>query len=196
VIFFGKHIDPLLIDSLIKGDVEVLQVVIETSKPKLFDFVVKLVKSRDDAEDILQEVYLRLWMNREQLDLHKSLESYLYTISKRLVIDFYRKASLDRALLDKIIQSSVQYSNETEENIQFKDSFHYFETILESLPPKQRNVFHLAKIEGLSYDAISEELQVSKSTISNHLMEAKKKLRARCFFMSIFFLTVFCLYVI
>lgn len=186
--FFGKHID---VEALIRGDVGVFQTVIENSKPTLFNFVLKLVKYRDDAEDILQDVYIRFWMNRDHLDINKSMESYLYTISRHLVIDFYRKASLDKALVDKIILSSAQYTNETEENIQFKDSLIYFQTILESLPKQQRTVFQLAKIEGLSYDDISEELQLSKSTISNHLMEAKKKLKARLFFPFLLFFIFF-----
>lgn len=185
--FFGKNIDISLAESLQGSNApEALQLLIETSRPKLFNFILKLVKCRDDSEDILQEVYLRLWLNRLHLDTDKSLESYIYTIARRLVIDFYRKASLDRALVDKIVRSSVQHTNETEESIQFKDSFHYFQTILESLPPQQRTVFQLAKIDGLSYDDISEELNISKSTISNHLMEAKKKLKAKWSFIFVF----------
>ncbi|WPR75186.1 RNA polymerase sigma-70 factor [Algoriphagus sp. NG3] len=138
------------------------------SHKKIYSFSVRYGLSVADAEEITQEVFVRLWDKRNSLDIGKSIQSYIYKIAKNIIVDEFKK---------KIkIQASQAYQmnlivpvNNVQEDMDYKDLKNLMEETLLELPERRRKVFELSRINGLSHKEIALELGISIKTVENHL---------------------------
>lgn len=144
---------------------------------RLLGYLVKLVKSEQVASELLQDVFVKIWNNRQNIDSGQSFRSYLFRITENIVFDFFRKAARDKKLQVKLISSSYLEYTHVEENLCLKESEKILNDIINLLPPKRRRVFQLIKIEERSYDEVSHLLSISTSTISDHIVKATKFIR-------------------
>lgn len=145
--------------------------------PKVYSFAYRFLKDKTQSEEIVQEAFITLWENRHKLDEERPLEPYLFTISKRLVLDSLRKATSSQALREKLMLKISENHNETEESIILSDLMAFAEKAIQELPKQQQIVFRLSRFEGLSYEEIGERLNLSKNTVKNHLVVAVKTLK-------------------
>lgn len=134
--------------------------------------LLKLVKSEMLAEDILQNLFIKVWNIRASLDIEKSFRSYLFRIAENLVMDYYRQSTRDRKIRTMLKFSSTEIYCHIEENIFTRESQELLYAAIELLPPKRKQVFILCKLEGRSYKEVSERLGISHSTINDHLYKA------------------------
>ena len=153
--------------------------------PRLLRFAREYVLSNEDAENIVQNVFVSLWERRGELEIHISLVSYLFTLIKNHCIDHLRhKNTIEKG--KKLIQENYNlelqmklYSLEALDYLLVSDS-HLEETItraIDSLPEKCREIFIRSKIEGKKYREIADELQISVNTVENQMSIALRKLR-------------------
>lgn len=139
----------------------------------LFFFVLTKVKHREEAEDIVQTAFIRIWQDRAKLDEKKSLKSYLYTIAKNLSIDLFRKKkpdSLDRLALNPAVVPLQESNLEEMEDAVI--------TAIKQLPPGPQKVFCLSRFNNLKYEEIAEILGLSVKTVENHMGRALLLLRS------------------
>ena len=145
---------------------------------RLYAYCMQYAKSTEDAEDILQGVFCKLWVNRGQIKERQSLKSLLFTIAHHAVIDAYR-----RRLLSPTYEEYVAYKAAPEtdgsERIEYEEFVDRLDTILESLPETQRNVIRRAKFQGMRNADIAAELQLSEQTVKNALSVGMKTLRGK-----------------
>lgn len=146
--------------------------------PKIYRFAFSYLKDKEHAEEIVQETFLCLWENRRKFGDERPLAPYLFTITKRLVLDQLRKKISTANLRTKLLAKISEHHNETEEQIIFSDMLVYAEKAIRELPQQQQTVFRLSRVEGLSYDEIADRLSLSRNTVKNHLVVAVKKLKA------------------
>ena len=161
-----------------KSDEVAFKKIYELYSNRLSGYLFKLLKSEILVQEVLQDVFLRIWNNRQNIDAEKSFRSYLFRIAENLVYDLFRKAALDRKLKAEIISNSCQYYEHVEEQMFTKENLHLLQNAIDALPPQRRQVFRLCKIEGKSYDEVSKLLGISASTISDHIVKATKFLKA------------------
>ncbi|WP_290797259.1 RNA polymerase sigma factor [Flavihumibacter sp. UBA7668] len=147
--------------------------------PGLASKLLRITKSEQYTGDILQEVFLKIWNGRENLEPDKSFPAYLNTIAEHLAIDYFRKAARDRQLMASIKNAAIAAYDSIEESLYRKENAELLHSLIKSLPPQRRQVFHLVKIEGRSYDEVGQLLNVSSSTISDHIVKATKQIRER-----------------
>lgn len=140
---------------------------------RLLGYLVKLVKSETVAAELLQDTFVKLWNNREKIDPERSFRSYLYRIAENCVYDFFRKAARDKKLQSVLIHSACEYSH-IEENVFEKENEQLLQQAINSLPPKRRQVFQMVKIEDRSYEEVSRLLNISTSTVNDHIVKATK----------------------
>ncbi|MDM1293374.1 RNA polymerase sigma-70 factor [Sphingobacterium sp. N143] len=159
-----------------KGEMEAFEWLYNTYKHQLAGNLLKLVKSSDIAEDILHDVFVKVWENRGKIDPERSFEGYLYRIAANMVTDFYRKISKDRNYQQYLIAIQETVYQHIDELLENKYRRELIDNALTELPPKCRTVFQLCKIEGRSYEEVSDLLQISPNTISNHLNRANKRI--------------------
>lgn len=147
--------------------------------PGLASKLLRITKSEQYTGDILQEVFLKIWHGRGNLEPDKSFPAYLNTIVEHLAIDYFRKAARDRQLMASIKNAAIAAYDSIEESLYRKENAELLHSLIKSLPPQRRQVFHLVKIEGRSYDEVGQLLNVSSSTISDHIVKATKQIRER-----------------
>ena len=140
----------------------------------LFRFAQHIVKSEQLAEDIVHDVFVRVWENRLKLDNSLSIKSFLFTICRNLSLNVLEKAATEARIHDEILR----YFSELPVEVPLTDDYEKIaQEALTQLPPQRRQVFELAKIEGLSYQQIAQKLNISPGTVSDHIVKANRFLR-------------------
>lgn len=159
--------------ALIQGDKKAFELFYGFYRPQLYGYVFKLVRSHEVSQEIFQDIFIRLWKQREQIDPQQSVRSYLYTIAQNLVYDYYKKVASDRNKLEtfKLYYTSTSENN-IEELLAFKEVRDHLDTILAIIPEKCRQVYVLCKLEGRSYQEVANMLNISISTVNNHIVKA------------------------
>lgn len=162
-----------LVIFLSEGNEEAFEELYHLYSERLICYLIRFVKSESLAAEILQEAFIKIWNNRENLDPDQSFRSYLFRIAENLVYDFFRKAARDKKLAEILAKNSGAYSH-IEENIFTKENNRFLQEAIQSLPPKRRQVFQMIKMEEKSYEEVSLLLNVSTSTINDHIVKATK----------------------
>lgn len=147
---------------------------------KLHQFVfMYLLKREEDAEDIVQEVFIKIWQSRGKIDICASFESFLFTIAYNTTMSLLRKRMSETKSREYL--KSLQQINSAEQiidEIQFKELNQKVQTLLEQLTPRQKDIYFLSREEGLSHQEIAKKLNISKSTVNNHLVNILKFLKS------------------
>jgi RNA polymerase sigma-70 factor (ECF subfamily) len=144
-------------------------------KHPLYRFARRMLKSTADAEDIVQEVMVRLWIRREKLESYRNLEAFAMTITKNLCLDkMKRKGYRTDALTDNNIPQGVPSPYTV---VETSDSMQLVQELMDQLPEQQRMIIHLRDVEGYPYDQIGEILDMTENAIRVNLSRARKKIR-------------------
>jgi len=138
----------------------------------------KMVRVDTLAGELLQDVFVKLWDKRHLIDPEKPLKAYLFLIAQNLVYDFYRRLSREERLQAEIMQTFSENYLHAEEDVLFKETQEILQKAVEQLPAQQRLVFQLCKLEGKTYEQVSDELGISTATINTHIVRATKRIKA------------------
>jgi RNA polymerase sigma-70 factor (family 1) len=166
-----------LFNRLAKGNESAFEIVFELYKKRVFSVALKMLKSEIEAEEIVQEVFLSIWHAKARLDDINDPEAYLFTITYNTIYTHLKKASRNRQVLDAIIFNLSEIQNTTGDTIAGNETGKLIKEAIERLSPQQRTVYELSKQDGLSYDQIAEQMNISRNTVRNHLAEAMKTIR-------------------
>jgi RNA polymerase sigma-70 factor (ECF subfamily) len=170
--------DDKLIDKLRKGDVDAFDMVYHRYAGKLFAFALKYLKSREEAEELVQSVFLKVWENQATLKKETSFKSYLFTIAYNEICNLFRKRKYLQNFIESAISEKPETSTEMESQIEFRFVLEQVDQIIVQLPEKQRVVFLKSRQEGKSSKEIADELGLSKGTVDNYISESLKFIRA------------------
>ncbi len=152
--------------------------VYELFSHKLFSFVLKILKNEAEADDIVQEVFVKIWESRGNLVDFKLLNSYIFTIAYNHSIDLIRKRISNNKYLEHLKNSAIVYNTPTIiSQIEFNELNNQVEKLIANLPERQKQVYLLHREEGLTYPEIAEKMGISKNTVENHMVKALKYLR-------------------
>ena len=173
-----EYISHELLTRLKNGYMLAFDRVYELYSHKLFSFVSRILKNEAEADDIVQEVFVKIWESRDKLDDHKLLNSYIFTIAYNNSIDLIRKRISNNKYLEHLKNSSViNFTPTIISQIEFDELNNQAEKLIAKLPERQKQVFLLHKKEGLTYPEIAGQLGISKNTVENHMAKALKYLR-------------------
>ncbi|SDJ27114.1 RNA polymerase sigma-70 factor, ECF subfamily [Pedobacter sp. ok626] len=162
------------------GDEEAFDFFYKKHRGKIYGNILKLVKSTDIAADILQDVFIKVWNHAGGLDVEQSFEGYVVRIAQNSVYDFFRKASRQKKLEERLIaSSSIEDHQDLDAGAELEESIKLLDQEINLLPPKCREVFQLCKIEGKSYDEVAALLNISTATVNNHIVRATRILKTR-----------------
>ncbi|MGO1869075.1 MAG: RNA polymerase sigma factor [Sphingobacteriaceae bacterium] len=144
----------------------------------LYVRLLRLMKNPETVEEILQDVFLKVWSKREEIDPEKGFRTFVYRIADHLAIDLFRKASRDKKLQLELWAASISFYYHTEEDTINKERRSVIQEAIESLPPKRREIVLLCKMEDKSYKEAADLLGLSVSTVSNQLVSAMKDIKS------------------
>jgi len=173
-------IDESVIEGLKNGDMASFDVIYRTYSKRLFGFVLQIIKNDSDAEEIVQEVFIKIWESRHQIDNFSLFDSYLFTIAYNKTISLIRKRLSEKKYIDHI--KSLQNVTETTgtfDDSEFRILSEQVNFFVGQLPSRQREVFTLHRREGLAYREIAEKMNISENTVENHMARALKFLRQK-----------------
>jgi len=146
---------------------------------KLHLFVLRYLKQEEDAEGIVQEVFIKIWESRKKIDTYQSFEGFIFTIAYNATISLLRKRMSEtksREYLKSLQQPDIPETAIDE--LQYKELNHKVQKLLKELTPRQREIYQLSREEGLSHKEIAEKLDLSESTVNNHLVTILKYLKS------------------
>ncbi|WP_422351087.1 RNA polymerase sigma factor [Flagellimonas sp.] len=169
--------DKKVIDLLKKGNIKAYNYLFETYYVELCNYATNLCRDRVKSEDIVQNVIIRLWKNRKKLQSGLSLKNYLYRSVYNEFVDQYRKDTATTVLEKKYIEG-VEKFYETKEEPEVEGLYQILKREIEKLPPRCKETFVLNKLEGLTYNEISEFQKVSVNTVEKQMVKALKILRS------------------
>jgi len=166
-----------LLNQLSRGEEPAFNALYKAYSRPLFLRVVNMIKSEDDAQEIIQELFIKLWQNRETINSIKSFQAYVYTIANNLVYNYFRKISYDQSLIDKLLLNAASHYLDGQELLENKESAEIFQKAINQLSPQCKKVFQLCKIEGKSHKEVAQLMGISMPTVNSHMTNAVKSIR-------------------
>jgi len=171
------HTEKELVKKLKEGDSFAFEVLFYKYRNKIKGFALKIVPAQIDPEEIVQEVFVRVWLKKEAIDPEKDFQSYLFSIAKNLVLD-HLKSAVNRKLYfvgehfqqDLLVEDGLEASISEESEVKLQK-------LINEIPERRREIFRLSRFEGLSYKQIAERLNISENTVDSQIRNALAFLR-------------------
>ncbi|CAN5911035.1 RNA polymerase sigma-70 factor [soil metagenome] len=168
----------ILVLRLIAGDEAAFRAIFDRYRDRLFTYCLKFTKSREAAEEIVQDVFMKIWENRLSIDPDLSFNAYLYQITKNLAFNFLKKAAGEISFKQSVLGYLENAHNQSEDDCIYQDYEQLAESAISLLPPKRQMIFQMSRQEGMSHEAIAASLGISKNTVKVQIVKASKTLRA------------------
>lgn len=166
--------DRLLFQQIALGDENAFQEIFARFRSGLHSYLFRFTKSSDEAKELAQEIFLKLWINREHLAGIESPQHYIFTMARNKAVDFLRRAALDSRMRRHLWESIKEFQSSTEEQVFANDKSRLIDEAIYKLSHQKQTVFRLSRVEGLSHDQIAMQLNISKNTVRNHIVASIK----------------------
>lgn len=173
---FGLDEEIILLN-LRKGDTNAFNRLYQIHSRALFLRLKSLVYDQDIAEELQQDVFLKIWEHRAALDPNVSFQAVLMRTAKSISIDYYRKALRDEKLKARLMNTATELYSHLDEHIEFDETNLAINKAIAKLPPQRLKIFTMIKLEGKSYEHAAKEFGVSLSTVKDHMARAMKFLK-------------------
>lgn len=152
---------------------------------QVYNFSRLYLTSQSVAEEVVQEVFIKVWESRDFMREGDNFKGLLFIITRNLIFNMHRK-NLNEDFYKMTVLSAMENSYDIEEEIDAKNLGEYIDLLIADLPPRRREIFNLSRKENKSYKEISQLLGVSEKTVENQIGEALKFLRKNLILLSLF----------
>jgi RNA polymerase sigma-70 factor (ECF subfamily) len=169
--------EKLLVSKLRNNDVKSFDILFEMYSAKLYRFALSLLKNDDDAKEIVQETFFRVWEKRQAIDSSKSFKSFLFTISYHLIIDQLRLKLKDQEYRRFLKEHFNTEELPADSTADYETLNQQITAIIAELPAKRKQIFTLSREQGLSHKQIAEQLDISVKTVENQINLALKQIK-------------------
>jgi RNA polymerase sigma-70 factor, ECF subfamily len=169
--------DKLIVNKLKAGDVLSFDYIFRKYNKKVYYFAISYLKNREEAEDVVQEVFLNLWKYRDQINEYYVFSKYLFKITYNETCKKFRKHASDKRQSEEVLKTFIYEDNSTSLDIEFNNLLENANQHIENLPLRQKEIFLLSINNQLSSEQIAQKLNISKKTVENYLAMAKASLR-------------------
>jgi RNA polymerase sigma-70 factor (family 1) len=136
-----------------------------------------LTKSIELSEEIVQDVFLKIWLNRERLPEIEKFDGYLFMAARNHIYNVLRKKVIEGPWVAQLEQHFLETSSLPEEQLLLKETTEAIKAAVAKLPQQQRTVFELSRFEGLDHAKIADQLGISKLTVKSHMTKALQTIR-------------------
>ncbi len=166
-----------LVEQVAKDDEYAFTLLFYAYKDKLYSFCLRYTKSKELAEEIVQETFMKIWEGRRQLKPELCFGAYLYRITRNILFNYLKRVTIERKIKEQILYTEPKNHQQTEQSIQLADIETLLQKVIAQLPPQRQTIFRLSRIEGLSHDEIAQKMNLSPNTVKVQMSKALKFLR-------------------
>lgn len=145
--------------------------------PRLYAFSKKFLKVEDDINDILQDVFIKLWENRKNIKNVETFNAWIFTITKNTVISYFREKIKLTEFESRVREMATSEGYLTDTTAEYEDIKEKVGQLIEQLPEKRKQIFKLSREQGLSNKEIATEMGISVKTVEDHIMHAIRFLK-------------------
>lgn len=171
--------DNRIIDQFKEGSKDAFHILYDTYGPKIHAFALSYLKNSADAEELLQEVFLKLWEIRSTIDSSKNIKSFLFKICINLIYDFIRRKNIEKAYLDYSGNDSQKCCDNTWQEVIYNEMINNLHHLVSVMPQQRQRIFRMSKEDGLSNEEIALQLKLSRRTVENQLYRAVSILKEK-----------------
>lgn len=173
----GLYNLPALLRQLAANSEYAFTYVFDYYRPQIYGVALHMLKSPVQAEEIVQDVFTKVWINRARLPEIRNFDGWLFMVARNLVVTCLRKQTYALQAQRDISAFQGGTANNTDHQLQLDLYRRLTEEAVNQLPPQQKKVYQLARMEGLSREAIAGKLGIAPSTVKAHLKNALKAIR-------------------
>lgn len=170
--------ETVFLEQLIAGDAAGFNGIYNLYHQTIFNFVIKFVNSEPLAEDLTQEIFVKIWESRHRLREVKSFKAYLFVTARNHALNKLKAIFKSEIAIGEVIDNFIPLRSVTEEEILNKEYSFFLKSTLETLPDRTRSIFKLCREQGKSYEEVAADLQISRNAVKNHMVNAMKVLGA------------------
>jgi RNA polymerase sigma-70 factor (ECF subfamily) len=172
------HNDRDLLLQVANGNEQAFKALFDNYHSRLFQYILNLTKSKEAAEELVMDVFTKLWLGRDTLTEIENVDGFLFRIAHNKSIDFLRSAARNRNLSDFIWDRiQVPEHSNPDQLLMIKEYEAKLKEAINAMTPARRRVYQMSREQGLTHQQIAEELNVSKNTVTNQVMEAQRFIR-------------------
>lgn len=169
--------DKALLIRLSEGDETAFVKIYNQYRHKIYTYAYQLSKSADTADEILQEVFIRIWQKRAQINTELSFNAYIRKITLNHVLNHLKKVARQKSLQEEVFQLIGISNSQTEDRLLEKELRKIYVDAIAKLPPQKKLIYQMSRTEELSHEEIALKLDISKNTVKNHMVEASRFIR-------------------
>lgn len=166
-----------LLSQVSEGDEKAFRILFDRYWDNIYGVAFAFTKSKMIAEEMVQDIFLKIWIKKDLLNSIQKIDAYLFRVAKNHIYNELRKKIKEEPFNEHIINYFREIGNSPEQLLIFKESEKLVNLAIENLPARQQLVYRLGREQGMSQDEISEKLQISKNTIKRHMNQALKSIR-------------------
>lgn len=168
----------LLVQQMQAGSEEAFTALFNYYSPKLYANIIRMLRDAEMTEEIVQELFMKIWQKRKSIGLKENFAGYIYRIAQNLIHDYFRKIKKDRKLLERfrLILAEESYDH-IEATLRYHESAAILSEAVERLSPQQKKVYHFVKEEGCTYKQAAELMGISPQTVKEYLTSATKSIK-------------------
>ena len=170
--------DSLLLKELNKGNQLAFDQLFYKYGNRLFGFALSYLRNDADAEEVVQDVFTKIWVKHKEINTEQSFKSYLFTIAYNIIRRKFLNNAKEKYFKHELIESSLIEDHNTVDKVDYQSCIDLLDQLIDQLPTKRREIFILRKKEHLPVKEIAEKLNISPKTVENQLTEALKFLKS------------------
>lgn len=167
-----------LLAAVAKGGENAFRTLFHAYRPGVYAIALKLLSSTSHAEDALQEIFLKIWLNRDRLPEIHHFPAYLHTVTKNHLYNALRRQAYEEVFLQQLKPPGAA-EEDVLSPLALRELREKLQTVLSTLTPQQKRVFELSRLEGLGHQEIAGLLAISRETVKKHIGEALRVVREK-----------------
>ena len=174
----NRYNDKALMLKVSQGDEQAFRLLFDQYRNKIFSIAWKITGIETSAEDVVQEVFIKIWVNKEKLIEVENLAAYINTITRNYIFNALRRIAYEQSFIEELLLKRPQMIKNVSDPVLYNELQRLVNKAVQQLPPQQKKIYHLSRVEGLKHEQISEKLQISRSTVKGHMGEALRTIKA------------------
>ena len=172
-----KYNDKILFEQVAVGDEQAFRSVFDRYWAQVYGTTVHLVKKTEEAKDLSQDIFIKLWENRAKLSDVENPSAYIYRMSRNLVIDYLRKNVFESSNINYLVSYFQTTDKTPQENVEYKELDNLLNNAVNSLSGKIKEVFVLSRYKGLTHQQIAKQLNISTVSSKTYIVRALQLIR-------------------